>query len=239
MFIRFHEQNFAYDPLIIWDLNHQCLYASKIYLEYIGTSDMKGKYLSDISEEYQLLSTEFREKVTTKVLDTKKPHLCFFLLANRSSDDFGMHQIQIFPLFDKTNQLIAYCSRSFQLLNEIATTQIISSVSSTEINKTRIDHTTITEREKIVIFLLTIGLSHKEIAQLLSRIYEKKISISSVSNMISRQIYLKFDTNVNSILIQKAVFSGLFYNIPRRLVENLSRIIFVEDYILFTKQHGL
>lgn len=237
-FIRFHQHNFAYDPLVIWDLNHRCLYASRIYLEYLGISEMTGKSFADVSEEYALLGREFRSKVTCKVLESGKPYICFFLLANRSSDDFGMHQACVFPIFDQANNLIAYCSRPFQLRHDIAATRMLSAISASDISNC-IRQQSVTEREKIVVFLLIIGLSHKEIAGILSRVYKEPVSVSSVSTMVSRQIYSKFDTSVASILIQKAIYSGMFYNIPRRLVENLPRIVFVEDYMAFCKQHGL
>lgn len=237
-FIKFHQHNLAYDPMVIWGLDHKCIYASKIYLEYVGVTEMVGKHLAEISEEYTLLGYEFRDKVSTKVIETKRPHICSYLLANRLSDDFSMHETLIFPIFDDAENLIAYCSKPSQLQHSMTTSKVLSNISSSNNINYRIQQT-LTERERIIVFLLIIGLAHKEISSLLSTIYGEVIKLSSVSTMISRQIYSKFDTSTNSMLVQKAIAAGMLHNIPRRLVEHLPRIVFVEDYVLFCKRHGL
>ena len=61
-------------------------------------------------------------------------------------------------------------------------------------------------------------MSHKEIATTLSDIFNEEVLLNSVSTLISRQIYAKFDTKVNSVLLIKAILNGFLYNIPSKLV---------------------
>ncbi len=238
-FVDFHQRNFAYDPLIIWNLEHKCLYASEIYLSHVGLDSLNGKLLSEISDEYAILSSEFRVKITRKVLESKKPHRCFFLLRSRLSNDYGMFQASIFPLFDDEGILIAYCTRSYQIRHDAAIFNMMREMFSYKRNYELLKMDMVTEREKIVIFLLIIGLSHKEIANVLTNIYNKEISSSSVGVMVSRQIYPKFDTNNFSTLVHRAISNGMLYNIPSSLVEKIPRVIFVEEYAALSIYHGL
>lgn len=238
-FIEFHKCNFVYDPLVVWNLEHKCLYASAIYLAYIGMEDLNGKLLADVSEEYAILSNEFRSKVTLKVLESKKPHQCFLLLYNRLSNDYGMYQACVFPIFDRENNLIAYCSRTHQIRHDMAVFNMMQAMSPYKKKNPLLRIKALTEREKMVVFLLIIGFSHKEIAEVLTNIYTEPVSSSSISVMISRQIYPKFDTSQISTLIHRAILSGFLYNVPRLLVEKLPRIIFVEDYAALCQRLGL
>lgn len=237
-FIRFHQYNFAYDPFVIWDLNNKCLYASEVYLKYIGVSDLVGKSLSEVSDEYAILSKEFQINVVPKLLETKEPLICFFLLANTPSDTFGMHTALLFPIFDEEHNLIAYCSRSNKLRHDEPISKILQVFSSDKQAKSNFI-SKITEREKMVIFLLIVGLSHKEIAYILSDILNKPVSQASITVMINRQIYPKFNTNTPSSLLQQAILHGLLYDIPAPLVSKLPRVLFVEEYAEFCKHYGL
>lgn len=238
-FIEFNKQNFRYDAFIICDLNHECLYASDILVEYIGERDITGRKVADISEEYNIFSKEFREKVTIKVLESGKPYISFFLLKNKLSNDFGIHQAYTYPILDKNQNLIAYCTRSSQLGFNEAIFNMLKNISFTQNNDNHINIDIFTERERAIVFLLIVGLSHKEIAPILSEVYGESISVSSVTTMINRQIYPKFDTNVSSVLIQKAICNGLFYNIPIKLIHKMPKVFFAEDYTKYCEKNGL
>lgn len=236
-FIDFHKRNFAYDPLIVWTLDHHCIYASELYLNYVDIDNLTGKELKHINQEYAKFSAEFRPKVTLPMLAEGKPYITFFLLQNRFSSDFGLYNAMIFPLFDSQQQLIAYCVRPQQFRHDAMIAGLMQKFTNFKLEKLK--YHKLTEREQMVVFLLIIGLSHKEIATTLSKIYQKGVSLASVSTMISRQINPKFDTHTISVLIQRAILSGYLYNIPHRLVEHLPRIIFVENFANFCQEWGI
>lgn len=229
-FIDFHERNFAYDAFVIWDLNHNCLYASKLYLKYMHLNDISQISLSDLNQEFADLNIEFRNKITIPTLELKKPYGCCYLLRRPMTYNYGLHFANVFPIFNSDNQLIAYCTRAYQMKNETAIFNLIK-----KIGKHNSKHfmtypsDNLTERERIVVFLMIIGMSHKEIAVTLSDIFCEDVLPSSVSVLISRQIYPKFDTKVHSILVIKAILNGFFYNIPNKLVSHLPKVIFVAN----------
>jgi len=62
----------------------------------------------------------------------------------------------------------------------------------------------LTTRDVEILYLLSIGKSPKEIASILSKIYKRNISASTISALINKQLYPKFDVYNVSQLIEKA-----------------------------------
>jgi hypothetical protein len=186
--------------------------------------------LSAINQELTALSTEFRNKITIPMLETRKPYGCCYLLKRPKAINYGLHYANVFPLFTADNQLIAYCTRAYQMKNDVAISNLLKKISKRQSNHlTDYLPDNLTERERIVLFLLIIGMSHKEIAVIMSDIFNEEVLPASISVLISRQIYAKFETTANSALIIKAILNGFFYNIPNRLVAHLPKIIFVTN----------
>lgn len=226
-FIDFHKRNFSYDAFVIWDLNHQCVYASELYLKYMQVKNLDKQQLQNINEDLKSFSEEFRSKVTAEVLETKKPYACYYLLKRPGALNYGLHYANVFPIFSIDKQLIAYCTRPYQMKHDLAVSNLIKMVTNKNSDYLINSPDNLTERERIVLFLLIIGMSHKEIATTLSDIFNEEVLLNSVSTLISRQIYAKFDTKVNSVLLIKAILNGFLYNIPSKLVSLLPKIIFV------------
>lgn len=240
-FIDFHKRNFSDEGLIIWSLEHECLYASDIYLKYTMINEDITKFTMDeISEEMSILSKEWRIMVTDRVLASQRPYVCYFFLKRQTDENYGLHYANIFPLFDDDDQIIAYCTKSQRLRNDFASAMMLRLIVNKDSSKYITNELTkTTERERLVVFLLIIGLSHKEIAQMLSQIYNEEVLANSISMMISRQIHKKFSTKVHSVLIIKAIFAGYLYDIPSKLVEHLPRIIFVDSIERFYQEFGV
>lgn len=240
-FIDFHKRNFSDEGLIIWSLEHECLYVSDIYLKYMMINkDITNLTMSEINEEMSILSKEWRVKVTDRVLASQQSYICYFFSKRPNDESYGLHYANSFPLFNDDNQIIAYCTKSQRLRNDFASAKMLGVI----VNKESLKYITnkltqTTERERLVVFLLIIGLSHKEIAQMLSKIYHEEILANSISMMISRQIHKKFSTKVHSVLIIKAIFAGYLYDIPSKLVEHLPRILFVDSLDSFHQAVGV
>ncbi len=84
-----------------------------------------------------------------------------------------------------------------ELLNEkTSRTNIIAPHEKTSIN--------LTTREVEILYFLSIGKSPKEIGLILSKIYKKTISASTIAAFINKQLYPKFDVYNVGQLIEKA-----------------------------------
>jgi len=62
----------------------------------------------------------------------------------------------------------------------------------------------LTEREGEVLYLISMGKSPKEIANILSKVKNKKIAHSTIGGMINKKLYVKFGVSTTSRLIEKA-----------------------------------
>ncbi|OQS31938.1 PAS domain-containing protein [Chromobacterium haemolyticum] len=72
----------------------------------------------------------------------------------------------------------------------------------------------LSNREQEIIYYLSIYKSPKEIAKILSTIHGKDISIRAVQTAISDRLYVKFDVNTTSQLLERAAAYSL---IPLRM----------------------
>ena len=66
------------------------------------------------------------------------------------------------------------------------------------------ENISLTKRETEILYLLSLGKSPKEIANILSKAQNKSVCASTINAMINKQLYPKFEVyNVNQ-LIEKA-----------------------------------
>ncbi len=72
----------------------------------------------------------------------------------------------------------------------------------------------LTEREKSILFFLSLNKSAKEIAKIISTIENKKIEPSTVASVINKQLYPKLDVSTTSALIEKASLCKLLPFMP-------------------------
>lgn len=72
----------------------------------------------------------------------------------------------------------------------------------------------LTKREKEILFLLSLGKSPKNIAEFISKIENKILTPATVTATINKHLYLKFNVNSTSELIEQAVLLDLLDNIP-------------------------
>ena len=72
----------------------------------------------------------------------------------------------------------------------------------------------LTEKDRELLFLLALGKTHKEIAEILSQIHQADIIPQTVTTWINRNLYTKFDVNSISQLIDTAYKYGILDVMP-------------------------
>lgn len=232
-FILFAKKNFQLKSLVVWDMNFRCVFASQIYCDYIGTHDILGKQMVEVNDEFANFSTEFRSKYTDRALAQGGPVMGYHFYYNTSNMAYDLIRTVVYPLFDPdSNEIIAIATEADRVGNEIAYAKMIQLLTNQKelpsINKINLIHK-ITRRDRIIILLLIIGCSHKQVAEILSSIFNKDIAVNTVSTMISKQIYRKLEVNSIQSLIQKAIRLGFLHNIPHELVNRIPKIFYVTD----------
>ena len=77
----------------------------------------------------------------------------------------------------------------------------------------------LSEKEQEILFLLIIGKKYKSIANTLSRIYQTDIKETSISNLIHKRLYEKFEVTSIEKLVEKALNYSVIKNIPLNLIK--------------------
>lgn len=233
-FISFAKLNFQAKSMVIWDHEFKCIFASKLYLDYIGEADICGKKMFEVNQEFANLSIEFKHKITNRVLSSRKPVMGYFFYSNPKGQSYALMNATVYPIFDQqSNEIIAVLTEVNRIGNEEAYFALIKSFSTKDQNSVmsttlNLNHK-ITLRERIIIFLLIIGRNHKQITQIIATIFNRAITVNTVSNAISKQIYRKLEVNNTPDLIHKAIRLGFLYNIPKELVSLIPRVLYVSD----------
>lgn len=78
---------------------------------------------------------------------------------------------------------------------------------------------TLTKRQQEIIFLLTLGKSPKNIAEFISQLEGKVLAPATITAIINKQLYTKFEVNSTSKLIEKAIIMGFVNNVPDNFIK--------------------
>lgn len=93
-------------------------------------------------------------------------------------------------------------------------------------NFRNITNINLTEREREIIILKTMGKTNLEISQILAIIYKKEISQHTIANIIKQQIYVKLKVKNKPAMIKAAHALGLDKIIPKSLITENQLILF-------------
>lgn len=63
----------------------------------------------------------------------------------------------------------------------------------------------LTERENQILYILSLGKSRKDVADILGKVDGKYVSPKTVASIINKKLYVKFDTHDEATLIKKAI----------------------------------
>ncbi len=243
-FIKFHQQHFPLEALVIWNNNYECIYSSEIVNKYLGITSLVGTNTYDFLPLKEL-GLEEAAQIRRKITRITKNSPCYhnFLVKTPYRDSYSIHQAMIFPILDNQKKVIAFCSKAHQLKHDMLMGELIRRIKHYNgydfTNIPKISPDSFGERELIIIFLLIIGAKYKTIAEILSNIYNQHISEASVKVMMNRQIYPKFDTIINSELIITAISNGFLYDIPPKLVTKLPKVINICSVKDFYANYGM
>lgn len=220
---------FQHRAVSIWDLYGKCIFATDIYKKYLNIENVIGKTMGDFNDYLYSHQDEFRSKITNKVITNKTPIMAYYISPNKDSLNYGIYSIVMSPLFSVNNDIIGLISdvqlieNSFVISNLLQ--DLFSNTYSKKIAAEFMGSAKITRREHLILFLLLIGKGHKEISEILSNIYHKSILPNSISSIISKQIYHKFNVYNHAELMIVAFRMGIFYNVPHELVESLPMVL--------------
>jgi len=231
----------------IFDLELNVLYASKSYYDFFNLEEIANKpvvEIEKIDKNIAKLVSEFRLKLTNIVIANKKSYIGFFFLQIAKNKGCEIFKATVFPIINSENNQVVgvyievhpvFNNReAFTKMLELITEQknIGTHINGQDMARVRL----LTPREKIVIFMIMLGRNHKEIAEILSKVYGKPVLVNSVSAMVSKQIYPKLNVYGTSQLINFGIKLGFFYNLPAELIIHLPQIFYVIPFEQFNRR---
>jgi hypothetical protein len=152
-------------------------------------------------------------------------------IINDANDEVVGMYVEI-RMFEPCETMNAY----FSILNNKLHKKLPVPTADT-INKTKIK---LTSREYEVLFLVVLGKSQKEIADILSKVHEKDVKANSIASIISKQIYPKFEVHNLPNLVEEAIRLNMIDSFPQGLMKSLGLLnVEFEDQIANAYYHKL
>jgi len=217
--------------------------SSKIFFNMASFTNQRIDKIGQHDNNIAKLVLEFEKKLINRVMQTKKAYVGFFFLQMDRHKNCEIFNASVFPILHPLNNSLVgiyievkpiFDNReAFLKMLELITHHKNISEQISEDDKQKIS--TLTQREKIVIFMIMLGKGHKEIAESISNIYEKPILANSISALISKQIYPKLHVYSTSQLINLGIKLGFLYNLPEELVSHLPQIFYIIPFDKFNK----
>lgn len=207
----------------ICDVNYKFQFmGSKIAnLLKIKSSYAIDKNLIEIDCKINKLASQYKQ-LNSHVMLSKSPKVQYTTYANEDNQTLVIENI-VLPIKDKDEVLGIFIESkivrniakiNFDIIKNLKNNSYKISYTPLE-NKINLDN----RIEKLVIFLISMGFQDKEIYQLLDSI-SIKCSSYSVSKLISRKLYPKFNISNRNELIKKAAILGLNSQVPEELFKD-------------------
>lgn len=209
--------------LIIQNLNLEFIYATKPYKEYINITDedIIGLGLKDSNHPGKELAKDTRP-IALKVIATKTGASFFITYKLPHNNEKQCIFYNLNPIINPASNSVVGITGEMQIINPWIISKMFSLVNSSNKQDVEIIPHSImklSEREKEVLFLLTLGHNYKEAAAILSNAAGKQISASTINSIIHRQLFKKFDViNTTELIIKSAKLKTL-QTIPSSILE--------------------
>lgn len=192
--------------ITVQDTSLSYCFASTTALNMLGVrsyTQIKGKKLDQLSINLTELSHDFRRLRETCIAQLRSvTALGLLAFANRAPN---LYSIQIYPILDEKGNLygIKEYIKSYPRVRPLLYNEFSSLCNLRQLEERLMLDLKITQLEYLIIFLLAYGFSIKQISYFVYKMGGSK-SISTIRNIVHRQLLKKFNCNSSSDLIHKA-----------------------------------
>lgn len=230
----FLEQYIAYFKLIsestgdllggIINLNHEILYKSA-FAEQIGASDRE---VTEHLKKPEIIALQ------TKAIE-KRALVKYLLMGQLENGRSSFLILSYAPIINpNTNNVVALYSRSkvVETLNIwfILSKCYTKGIATMDEFEYQIK---LTAREKQVVFLFLLNLDSNTIAEIISKIENKKISKNAIDQVFTTQLIPKFLVFGRKALYDKLTELGYYRFVPNNVLSNKGFCIEITDYTVF------
>jgi len=207
--------------LMIENTNLEFLYITQAYKKYMNITDedIIGRKLKDSNHPGKELAKDFKP-IALKVIKTKTS-ASFFITHKLPHNDEKQCIIYTFnPIINPATNNVVGLTGEMQIIDPSIISKMFSFINAEQNQVIPLSNPiSLSEREKEVLFLLTLGHNYKEAAAILSKATGKQISASTINSIIHRQLFKKFDViNTAELVIKSAQLKAL-QAIPGSILE--------------------
>jgi DNA-binding CsgD family transcriptional regulator len=207
--------------LMIENTNLEFLYMTKAYKEYmnIKDEDIIGRKLKDSNHPGKELAKDFKP-IALKVIETKHSASFFITYKLPHNDEKQCILYTFNPIINPATNNVAGLTGEMQIIDPSIISKMFSFINASPNQVIALPNpVNLSDREKEVLFLLTLGHNYKEAAAILSKATGKQISASTINSIIHRQLFKKFDAINTAELVIKSAQLKTLQTIPSSILE--------------------
>lgn len=217
------------DGYMVVDTNLVYLAVSQSVIEAHGDPNMLGKTLGQLNSPLAERTAYYRNNSAAVI---RSPNRYFRKIAKINvNQEVILFDMQTSKIFDEvTHELVGLASLFYKLTPNVEILKLLA-MSGDEVY---LDYPETTEplfatdhsfsyRERCIIWLLTLGITRKEIAAAISQIENHQVFENTITTIINRNIYPLLDVHNHSDFMRKITSSNLLSSIPRDLLDYFSR----------------
>lgn len=218
------------DGYVVVDTELTHLAASKSVIEACGDNDFIGKKLKDLNSPFAQRAKDFRV-VSQQFINSDATKTKLIMKNQINKDSTQLNEVHISKIFNQEHDLLALVFIFFELKNftflyELLQTNanLVYIFYSADDEKFQTEQNMFDNREMMIIWLLALGKTQKEIAIIISAIKKKEYPKSTITTIITRKIYTTLNVNSNSALIKKIAELRMLKYIPTKLMNYFQQI---------------
>lgn len=186
------------------------------------TEEILGKHLCELDTPVKHLSPEYLKIHTSLPLQPQAsinyltiiPELNHMIIQNQVTPIINNNSFA--GLYIKSSEINSL--QSFLPLKEVLGNCVNKAARIIRLTK-HPSHKNLTEKEELVLYLIVLGKFDKEIAEILSKIYQSGISRDAITKCVTRRLYAEFDVVNRSELIIEAYKAEIWNHIPKLLIQ--------------------
>lgn len=227
--------NIIADNDCIMFFNHsesqEIIYANDNSLELFENRRLIGKSILSINHSIGKFFKE-NKKQLDKYRENKLASEWLVISKHPKSSQYKLMKITEYPIYEG-KYLVGSCAKLVeQNLSSIKNITKLFAEITNQNSKNTLTTTKLSPLENEILFLLMLGKSPKEIAQLEESIIGREINCSTISSIINKRIYNKLNAISVSTTIENALITDTLHEIPENFLNNLK----INGILLDTKE---
>lgn len=200
-------------PIIIQNVNLEVVFVNNKFVNELGLQqeDVIGKRLGELNHPIAEAAKQFNQRLQPLRDNPISGARYMVVFTSFKNTKVGIYTLSIRPVLSAASEFCGWFNeiREVNFCDLVDLNRIIMPAAQRSIvTEKPTEKITFTKREAEVIFLLILSKSPKEIAEIISEI-DTTVTTSTVSAIISKQIYLKLNVDSTSDVVSKVLIHGL------------------------------